>query len=128
MVNIGTGFGFLTFESEESVDRCCSEHFVNINGKQVLKTETNPTTTTKKIVTKSHANLDLANPSKIFDPGDCLRNHQTANQKPTRIYNQVKRKIEIVFRYLYTQLKNFKVFLTGNYCSKKMCDNCKLVN
>jgi len=29
------GFGFLTFESEESVDRCCSEHFVNINGKQV---------------------------------------------------------------------------------------------
>lgn len=29
------GFGFLTFESEESVDRCCSEHYVNINGKQV---------------------------------------------------------------------------------------------
>jgi len=34
--NLGTGFGFLTFESEESVDRCCSEHYVNINGKQVL--------------------------------------------------------------------------------------------
>ncbi|XP_065157302.1 heterogeneous nuclear ribonucleoprotein 27C isoform X3 [Atheta coriaria] len=29
------GFGFLSFEDEESVDRCVSEHFVNLNGKQV---------------------------------------------------------------------------------------------
>ncbi|XP_022904919.1 heterogeneous nuclear ribonucleoprotein 27C isoform X6 [Onthophagus taurus] len=29
------GFGFLSFEDEESVDRCVQEHFVNLNGKQV---------------------------------------------------------------------------------------------
>jgi len=29
------GFGFLTFESEESVDRVVREHYVHINGKQV---------------------------------------------------------------------------------------------
>ena len=41
---IGTGFGFLTFESEESVERCCSEHYVNINGKQVQNPkQTKPT-------------------------------------------------------------------------------------
>lgn len=30
-----TGFGFLSFEDEEAVDRCVAEHFVNLNGKQV---------------------------------------------------------------------------------------------
>lgn len=30
------GFGFLTFESEDAVDQVCAEHFININGKQVL--------------------------------------------------------------------------------------------
>lgn len=30
------GFGFLSFEDEDSVDRCVSEHFVNLNGKQVI--------------------------------------------------------------------------------------------
>ncbi|XP_057332586.1 heterogeneous nuclear ribonucleoprotein 27C isoform X2 [Microplitis mediator] len=29
------GFGFLSFEDEEGVDRCVAEHFVNLNGKQV---------------------------------------------------------------------------------------------
>lgn len=29
------GFGFLSFEDEDSVDRCVAEHFVNLNGKQV---------------------------------------------------------------------------------------------
>lgn len=29
------GFGFLSFEEDEAVDRCVSEHFVNLNGKQV---------------------------------------------------------------------------------------------
>ncbi|XP_019764029.1 heterogeneous nuclear ribonucleoprotein 27C isoform X6 [Dendroctonus ponderosae] len=29
------GFGFLSFEDDEAVDRCVSEHFVNLNGKQV---------------------------------------------------------------------------------------------
>lgn len=29
------GFGFLTFESEESVESVCKEHFIHINGKQV---------------------------------------------------------------------------------------------
>lgn len=29
------GFGFLTFDSEDSVDEVCKEHFVTINGKQV---------------------------------------------------------------------------------------------
>ncbi|XP_054285566.1 heterogeneous nuclear ribonucleoprotein 27C isoform X7 [Macrosteles quadrilineatus] len=29
------GFGFLSFEDEESVERCVSEHFVNLSGKQV---------------------------------------------------------------------------------------------
>ncbi|XP_028044954.1 heterogeneous nuclear ribonucleoprotein 27C isoform X6 [Monomorium pharaonis] len=29
------GFGFLSFEDEEAVDRCVAEHFVNLNGKQV---------------------------------------------------------------------------------------------
>ncbi|XP_014220110.1 heterogeneous nuclear ribonucleoprotein 27C isoform X3 [Trichogramma pretiosum] len=29
------GFGFLSFEDEDAVDRCVSEHFVNLNGKQV---------------------------------------------------------------------------------------------
>lgn len=31
-----SGFGFLSFEDEEAVDRCVSEHFVNLNGKQVF--------------------------------------------------------------------------------------------
>jgi len=30
-----TGFGFLTFELENSVDRVVSEHFMQISGKQV---------------------------------------------------------------------------------------------
>ncbi|KAM0726072.1 Heterogeneous nuclear ribonucleoprotein 27C [Formica fusca] len=30
-----TGFGFLSFEDEEAVDRCIAEYFVNLNGKQV---------------------------------------------------------------------------------------------
>ena len=30
------GFGFLSFEDEEAVNRCVAEHFVNLNGKQVL--------------------------------------------------------------------------------------------
>ncbi|XP_063233563.1 heterogeneous nuclear ribonucleoprotein 27C isoform X22 [Bacillus rossius redtenbacheri] len=29
------GFGFLSFESDEAVERCVAEHFVNLNGKQV---------------------------------------------------------------------------------------------
>nr|CAD7589283.1 unnamed protein product [Timema genevievae] len=29
------GFGFLSFELDEAVDRCVAEHFVNLNGKQV---------------------------------------------------------------------------------------------
>ncbi|CAH1407518.1 unnamed protein product [Nezara viridula] len=29
------GFGFLSFEDEESVERCVAEHFVNLSGKQV---------------------------------------------------------------------------------------------
>lgn len=29
------GFGFLSFEDEEAVERCVSEHFVNLSGKQV---------------------------------------------------------------------------------------------
>ncbi|KOC66566.1 Heterogeneous nuclear ribonucleoprotein 27C, partial [Habropoda laboriosa] len=29
------GFGFLSFEDEDAVDRCVGEHFVNLNGKQV---------------------------------------------------------------------------------------------
>lgn len=29
------GFGFLSFEDDDAVDRCVSEHFVNLNGKQV---------------------------------------------------------------------------------------------
>ncbi|XP_065222998.1 heterogeneous nuclear ribonucleoprotein 27C-like isoform X2 [Planococcus citri] len=29
------GFGFLGFEDEDAVDRCCADHFVNLNGKQV---------------------------------------------------------------------------------------------
>lgn len=29
------GFGFLSFEDDDAVDRCVAEHFVNLNGKQV---------------------------------------------------------------------------------------------
>ncbi|XP_059486986.1 heterogeneous nuclear ribonucleoprotein 27C-like isoform X3 [Neocloeon triangulifer] len=29
------GFGFLSFETDEAVDRCVAEHFINLNGKQV---------------------------------------------------------------------------------------------
>lgn len=29
------GFGFLSFEDDEAVDRCVAEHFINLNGKQV---------------------------------------------------------------------------------------------
>ena len=29
------GFGFLSFETEDAVDRCVMEHFVTVNGKQV---------------------------------------------------------------------------------------------
>ena len=34
-VHASVGFGFLTFESEEGVDRVCNEHYIFINGKQV---------------------------------------------------------------------------------------------
>lgn len=30
-----TGFGFLAFEDDEACARCCAEHFINLNGKQV---------------------------------------------------------------------------------------------
>lgn len=30
------GFGFLSFEDDDAVDRCVAEHFVNLSGKQVL--------------------------------------------------------------------------------------------
>ena len=29
------GFGFLTFDNEDSVEQACAEHFVNVSGKQV---------------------------------------------------------------------------------------------
>lgn len=29
------GFGFLSFDTEASVDRACADHFINLNGKQV---------------------------------------------------------------------------------------------
>lgn len=32
-----TGFGFVSFESDDPVERLVAEHFVNINGKQVRK-------------------------------------------------------------------------------------------
>lgn len=35
MIAVTIGFGFLSFETEESVERCVAEHFVNLNGKQV---------------------------------------------------------------------------------------------
>lgn len=35
------GFGFLSFEDEDSVDRCVAEHFINLNGKQVVFCEIN---------------------------------------------------------------------------------------
>lgn len=38
LVSLFIGFGFLSFEDEESVDRCVAEHFVNLNGKQVCET------------------------------------------------------------------------------------------
>ena len=31
-----TGFGFVTFETEEGVEKVCSEHFIYISGKQVV--------------------------------------------------------------------------------------------
>ncbi|ESO86970.1 hypothetical protein LOTGIDRAFT_128010, partial [Lottia gigantea] len=31
------GFGFLTFESEDSVDKVCAEHYIEIQGKKVKK-------------------------------------------------------------------------------------------
>ncbi len=30
-----TGFGFVSFESDDPVERLVAEHFVNVNGKQV---------------------------------------------------------------------------------------------
>lgn len=33
--SVCVGFGFLSFETEDAVDRCVSEHFVTVNGKQV---------------------------------------------------------------------------------------------
>lgn len=35
IIFVFVGFGFLSFEDEDAVDRCVSEHFVNLNGKQV---------------------------------------------------------------------------------------------
>jgi hypothetical protein len=35
MIAVTIGFGFLSFETDESVERCVAEHFVNLNGKQV---------------------------------------------------------------------------------------------
>ena len=51
--NLGIGFGFLTFESEEAVDRCCSEHYVSINGKQVYSIINTQTTQQKPYVSPS---------------------------------------------------------------------------
>lgn len=35
------GFGFLSFEDEISVERVTQEHFINLNGKQVIINPTN---------------------------------------------------------------------------------------
>lgn len=36
MTSIVLGFGFLSFEDEISVERVTQEHFINLNGKQVM--------------------------------------------------------------------------------------------
>lgn len=36
MPYIWLGFGFLSFDSEEAIDKVVAEHYVNINGKQVI--------------------------------------------------------------------------------------------
>jgi len=76
--NLGTGFGFLTFESEESVDRCCSEHYVNINGKQVLnnkqtKKNTLPSVREKKGMLYHHVRFGL----QLYNQGSPLRQLET---------------------------------------------------
>lgn len=38
---LSLGFGFLSFEDEDAVDRCVAEHFVNLNGKQVSQEQAN---------------------------------------------------------------------------------------
>jgi len=38
-----TGFGFLTFELEDSVDLVVNQHFINISGKQVASAFLNRT-------------------------------------------------------------------------------------
>ncbi|XP_029671661.1 heterogeneous nuclear ribonucleoprotein 27C-like [Formica exsecta] len=41
------GFSFLSFEDEETVDRCVVEHLVNLNGKQIDPKPCNPRTLQK---------------------------------------------------------------------------------
>lgn len=31
------GFGFVSFENDDAVERACRDHYVSINGKQVLQ-------------------------------------------------------------------------------------------
>lgn len=33
--SLAVGFGFLTFDNEDSVEQACAEHYVDVNGKQV---------------------------------------------------------------------------------------------
>ncbi|KAE8738094.1 hypothetical protein FOCC_FOCC016437 [Frankliniella occidentalis] len=43
------GFGFLSFEDDDAVDRCVSEHFVNLNGKQVEIKKAEPRDSSNKM-------------------------------------------------------------------------------
>lgn len=54
VLNFILGFGFLTFESEDSVDQVCSEHFVQIGGKKV--TSITHFSITQQRLTRKHEN------------------------------------------------------------------------
>ncbi|XP_051167708.1 heterogeneous nuclear ribonucleoprotein 27C isoform X2 [Leptopilina boulardi] len=43
------GFGFLSFEDKDSVERCVAEHFVNLNGKQVEIKQAEPRDSSSKM-------------------------------------------------------------------------------
>lgn len=53
------GFGFLSFESEDSVNLLVSEHFVNINGKKVEVKRAEPRNGKLDTTTRANASIDL---------------------------------------------------------------------
>jgi hypothetical protein len=99
--NLGTGFGFLTFESEESVDRCTGEHYVSINGKQVFYHQNNNQCPSPLLFVKNAIGSMNNQGSPLFKP----RRHLILYIFKVYLENVSNRRVKLVFVPIYWSSK-----------------------